>query len=206
MRVEQGIPEGAIVITLINRLASEKGLDFALEGIASALSVLPPDTQKRVSVLIAGDGPLRSQVEEDIRRLGLDSTCILWGEAHQSDVVTLLGISDIFLYSGTRGTNYAMAVLEAMAAGCAVIATAMPQSNARLLAEGRGIAIAPGNATEISGALVRLCNDLELCRQMGRIARVYVATYHNAQMLKRSLLRASFFAPSIVVKEAEVCH
>jgi len=89
-----------------------------------------------------------------------------------------------------------------MAAGCAVIASVVPQSNARLLAEGRGIALVPGNATEIATALARLCSDLVLCRQMGQKAREYVANYHTAVMLKRSLLRASFFAPRIVVEVA----
>jgi glycosyltransferase involved in cell wall biosynthesis len=197
LRTEQGIREEAILITMINRLAPEKGLDFALAGIALALLALPPDVRARVRVLIAGDGPLRSQVEADIQRHDLDGICTLWGEAKPSDVITLLGISDIFLYSGTRGTNYSMAVLEAMAAGCAVVASVVPQSNARLLAEGRGIAIAPGDATAIGTALTHLCSDLALCRQMGQMAREYVATYHTAQMLKRNLLRASFFAPSI---------
>jgi len=199
MRAEQGISEDAIIITLINRLAPEKGLHFAIEGIARALSLLPIDVCVQVRVLIAGDGPLRSQVQADIKRHSLDSICKLWGEASPSDVVTLLAISDIFLYSGTRGTNYSMAVLEAMAAGCAVIASKIPQSNARLLADGRGIPIEPGSAASIGDALVRLCCDLALCRQMGQLAREYIAQYHNAQMLKRSLLRASFFTPRIVM-------
>jgi glycosyltransferase involved in cell wall biosynthesis len=204
VRSEQGFSEDAIIIALINRLATEKGLHFALEGIALALSALSVDIQRRVKVLIVGDGPLRSQVEADILHYSLDSVCVLWGEAKPSDVVTLLGISDIFLYSGTRGTNYSMAVLEAMAAGCAVIASVAPPSNARLLADGRGIAITPGNAGEIGAALARLCGDSALCRQMGRMAREYVAKYHNALMLKRGLLRASFFAPPIVVENGDL--
>lgn len=199
LRMEQGLPEEAIIITLINRLALEKGLHFALEGISLALTALPSDLRKRVRVLIAGDGPFRSQVEADIRHYDLSSICILLGEADPSDVVTYLGISDIFLYSGTRGTNYSMAVLEAMAAGCAVVATVSPQSNARLLAQGRGIAIAPGSAAEIGSALVRLCRDPSLCYQMGQMAREYISNYHTPLMLKRSLLRASFFAPQIKV-------
>ena len=203
VRVEQGVPEDAILITLINRLAIEKGLDCAVEGIAQALLMLPAEVRSRVRVLIVGDGPLRSQVEADIRRHGLDAVCRLWGEAAPPDVVKLLGIADIFLYSGTRGTNYSMAVLEAMAAGCAVIASVVPQSNARLLAEGRGIAVEPGSSAAISQALVRLCCDLALCRQVGRLAREYVEHYHNAQILLRSLLRASYFAPVLVEQEVK---
>jgi len=197
IRAEQGLSEDAIVITLINRLAAEKGLHFAIEGIALAVAALPPDVQARVKVLIVGDGPMHSQVEADIGRYHLETVCVLWGEATPSDVVTLLGIADIFLYTGTRGTNYSMAVLEAMAAGCAIIASVVPQSNAQLLAEGRGIAIMPASATDICAALVRLCSDVTFCHNMGQMAREYVTHYHNPLMLKRSLLRASFFVPSI---------
>ena len=196
-RMAQGLAEDAIVITLINRLAVEKGLRFALEGIALALSTLPLQVRERVKVLIVGDGPLRLQVEADIQRHRLSSLCVLWGEAKPHEVIMLLGISDIFLYSGTRGTNYSVAVLEAMAAGCAVVATVMPQSNAQLLAEGRGIAVTPASAPEISSAIVRLCNDTILCQQMGQMAREYVAAYHSPLALQRSLLRASFFVPTL---------
>jgi len=150
-----------------------------------------------VRVLIAGDGPLRSEVEMDIQRYGLESTCTLLGETHPSGIPMLLGISDIFLYSGTRGTSYSVAILEAMAAGCAVIASTIPQANAKLLAEERGMPIMPGDANEIGNALTRLCRDPELCHKMGQRAREYVAKYHSGEMLRRSLLRASFFAPSI---------
>ncbi|MGH2480075.1 MAG: glycosyltransferase family 4 protein, partial [Ktedonobacteraceae bacterium] len=206
MRGKQGIPEDAIVITLINRLTPEKGLSFALEWIATALAELGPDVRSRVRVLIAGNGPLRAQIEEDIQDYGMGDACILWGEARPADVALLLSISNIFLYSGTRGTNYSMAVLEAMAADCAVIATTAPQSNERLLADGRGIAVKPGNAAEIGAALVHLCNDAVLCRQMGQSAREYICTYHTDARLKRDILRASYFAPPLAatgVKKSE---
>jgi glycosyltransferase involved in cell wall biosynthesis len=90
-----------------------------------------------------------------------------------------------------------MAVLEAMAAGCAIVASTSPQSNAKLLANGRGIAITPGDAQAIGTALIRLCNDLEICQHMGQLARAYIATYHSAEMLKRTLSRISFFVPPL---------
>lgn len=190
-RTMQGIPKDALVITMINRLAPEKGLHLAIESIARTLSALSTDVRTRVRVFIAGDGPLRTQVMEDIERHGMDNVCRLWGEATPSDVVTLLSMSDIFLYSGTRGTNYSMAVLEAMASGCAVIASTSPLSNAHLLADGRGIAIPAENLERMNQALILLLNDLELCHKMGNLARNYVAKYHSASIVRRSLLRAS---------------
>jgi glycosyltransferase involved in cell wall biosynthesis len=138
---------------------------------------------------------LKMQLSEaDIGRHSLDSVCELWGETAPSDVVKLLAISDIFLYSGTRGTNYSMAVLEAMASGCAVIASTKPLSNTRLLADGRGIVVPAEHLEQISQALVLLLNDLELCHKMGLLARNYVAVHHSAAIVRRSLLRASYWS------------
>jgi len=84
-----------------------------------------------------------------------------------------------------------MAVLEAMASGCAVIASTRPLSNAHLLADGRGIAVPAENVEQTSQALILLLNDLELCYQMGNLARDYVARHHSAAMFRRSLLRVT---------------
>lgn len=199
LRADIGIGADDMVVTMINRLAPEKGVEIAMEGIGSTLSALPPERRALVRVIIAGDGPLRGQVEGDCRRHGIEKECLLWGEAAPKDVGILLAISDVFLYTGTRGTNYSMAVLEAMAAGCAVVASVEPQSNARLLAEGRGIPIPVGDVGAIHDALTRLVNDRTLCWRMGTLAREYVATYHSALALKRCLQRATYWPGAAVM-------
>jgi glycosyltransferase involved in cell wall biosynthesis len=196
-RVARGIAKDAIIITMINHSLKEKELRYILQGIALALTHLSPHLRSCVKVLIAGNGLQHTQLEKDIKQHNLDFVCMLWGEAGPKDVPTLLSISDIFLAGSTHCTTYAMGVLEAMAAGCAVVATKVPQTNARLLAEGRGITVKPANATEIGIALAHLCSDLPLCRHMGQKAREYVARHHSAEMLRRSLLRASFFSPTL---------
>jgi glycosyltransferase involved in cell wall biosynthesis len=191
MRKKSGIGTDSIVIAMVCRLAPEKGLNVALDSIHQALSQLSPEQSTRVSVIIAGDGPLRSHLEEDICLRGMSKSCILWGEIAKTDVISLLRMSDIFLYTSTRGACMSMAVLEAMASGCAVIASNRPLSNAHLLADGRGIAVPAEDVEQTSQALVRLLNNLELCRHMGRLAKHYVATQHSAAMFMRTLLRAT---------------
>ena len=193
MRVQKDIAAEAIVIVIICRLAPEKGLDIALESLHSVFSEISPDIRRRVRIIIAGDGPLRKQVEEDICKYRLSEHCVLWGEISAQEVVTLLAISNIFLYTGVRGACFPMAILEAMASGCAIIASTEPISNALLLAEGRGIAVSTRNVQEMSSALLRLLNDLELCRQMGTLARAYVATHHNPATFRRALLQATYW-------------
>ena len=191
LRTQRGLAADAIVVTMINRLAPEKGMDVALRGTRRALAALPADMRARVRLLIAGDGPLRQEVAAEAQRLGLGVCVTLCGEARPDDVLALLQLSDIFLYAGTRGTNYSMAVLEAMATGCAVVATTEPRSNAHLLAEGRGLAIAPGDDEALAGALGQLMRSTAARRAMGRLAREYVAVHHSAEALRASLLRAA---------------
>jgi glycosyltransferase involved in cell wall biosynthesis len=197
MRAEYGFAADTIVIAIINRLAPEKGMAIALKGIADATARLPGSLSSRIRVVIAGDGPERQAVEADIQRLGLADVCALVGVASPEQVAALLGASDIFLYTGMRGTNYSVAVLEAMAAACAVVATTEPRSNARLLAEGRGIAIAPDHPELVTNALVALLADLLGCQRMGHLARAYVRTSHSADALRQCLLRATQWAPNV---------
>jgi glycosyltransferase involved in cell wall biosynthesis len=191
VREQKGLTAETIVVSIVCRLSTEKGLEIALAGVKQALATLPDDIGNRLRVVIAGDGPLRSSLEEDIRREGLSKTFLLWGDTPAEDVLALLAISDVFLYTSTRGACFPMAVLEAMASGCAVIASTQPMSNAVLLAEGRGIAIPSGDVAKTAEALVQLLSDLGLCHQMGRLARMYIATHHSATAFRRTLLRAT---------------
>jgi glycosyltransferase involved in cell wall biosynthesis len=194
MREQRSIAADAIVIAIICRLDHEKGLDIASEGIDRALSELVPEIRMRVRVIIAGEGPLRAQIEKDIRKRKLDKICELLGELPAKEIRSLLSISDIFLYTSVRGACMAMSVLEAMASGCAVIATAEPLSNTRLLAEGRGIIVPPRDVEQTCTALVRLVSDLGLCRKMGSMARDYVSIYNSPAMFRRTLLRATHWS------------
>jgi len=194
IREKNSIPADAIVIAIICRLAPAKGLDIALEAMSNALSALSSDLRAQIRMIIAGDGPLRREVEEEIQRRNLGQTCLLWGEASEEEVISLLGISDIFLYTSRRGTGYPVAILEAMASACAIIASSVPLANYRMLAEGRGITVPAENVVETSMALTQLVNDLELCRSMGRKAREYVARQHSPAMLKRVLMRATYWS------------
>jgi glycosyltransferase involved in cell wall biosynthesis len=193
-REKYNIAADAIVIAIICRFAPEKGLEIAFEAIHRALTSLAPEICKRVRVIIAGDGPLRKQIEEDISSYGLSQTCLLWGEATIDEVITILGISDIFLFTSWRAAGYPLVVLEAMASKCAVIASTESMATQMMLAEGRGITLDVGDVEGVGRALIRLISNSELCRQMGSLARNYVEVEHNADSFRRSLLRVTYWS------------
>src|SRR5262249_55266101 len=74
-REKWGIPADAVVVAIICRLSPEKGLGIALEAIRQAMTALDPDSRARLRVVIAGDGPSRQALEEDVERMNLSGTC-----------------------------------------------------------------------------------------------------------------------------------
>jgi len=194
MREKMDIAADAIVITMICRLAIEKGLDIAVEAINQALSVLSPMVRSRIRVVIAGDGSMRKLVEEDVRKRGQSQSYMFLGEVSTKDVPSILAISDIFLYTSRRGVGYPLAILEAMASGCSVVASSVPLANSHMLDEGRGIVVPVGDAERTAAALIQLINDPILCRQIGSRAREYVVTHHGSAQLRRALMRVTYWS------------
>jgi len=194
-RAAAGIPPDAIVVCMNNRLAPEKGMDYAIEALRRALDLTPEPVKSRVRFVIAGGGPLRGHIETELRRTGLDGVCLLWGEATVPEVATILGMSDIFVYASIRGTNVSVALLEAMASGCTIVGTTEPISHAYILSEGRGAPVAPGDVEAMAHALAYYLLHPEERRAAGVRAREYARTQHSAEALRRCLLRAAGWEP-----------
>ncbi len=191
LREKADLSPDALVVALVCRLSPEKGVEIALKAIAQALAQVTPEKRAQVRIIIAGAGPLESQVRDLINRSGLGRNCVMWGELPPAGVKSLLSISDIFLYTSIRGACISMAVLEAMASGCAVIASTQPLSNQYLLAEGRGIAVPAGDVEATAKALLRLLQEPHLSRRMGVLARAYVAVQHSPASFRKALLQAA---------------
>jgi glycosyltransferase involved in cell wall biosynthesis len=133
----------------IGRLDPIKGLDTLAEA-ARLLGDVPVD--------VVGDGPLRSQ---------LGAPLVLHGAA--KDVSPWLRRAGVFVLP-SRAEGFGLALLEAMAHGCACVATDVDGSRA-LLAEGAGVLVPPGDAEALASAIRRLLDDPEAARALGARAR-----------------------------------
>jgi len=106
------VPEGKTALVAVGRFAKQKNYPFLL-------SLMP--RLDNVLLLIAGDGPLRPELEQQIRDLGIEDKVRLLGAVHRDDVPDLLAAADIFvqtsLYEGQSNS-----VLEALQAGVPIVA------------------------------------------------------------------------------------
>lgn len=119
-RLECGIPEGKRVLLNIGRLAKEKNVEQILR-IFPALHEKVPD----VHLLIIGEGPLRSHLEEQVRSLGLTDFVSIVGSKPWEEIDRFYAAGDVFVsasHSETQGLTY----IEAAASGLCVCAVDDP--------------------------------------------------------------------------------
>jgi glycosyltransferase involved in cell wall biosynthesis len=158
-----GISETARVILSLGALTWEKDPVAHIELVARVSSQEP-----EVVHIVAGDGPLRVQVEEAARARGLDGRVMLLGV--RSDVGDLLAASDVMLLA-SRAEGMPGVVIEAGMAGLPVVAygiAGVPE----VVSDGvTGLIANPGDQTILTECMLRLIRDEAARSTMGAAAR-----------------------------------
>ena len=155
-----GIPASAgVVVGTVARLAPQKGVINFIRA-AAGLSEL----SEGLAFLVVGGGPLRAELERQSEALNLTGRLFFVGE--RQDVMKIMPCLDVFvLASLTEGLP--LAVLEAMACRCPVVASGVG-GIPEIIADGvTGILVKPGDVTALASAIGRLINDPGIARRMG---------------------------------------
>jgi glycosyltransferase involved in cell wall biosynthesis len=132
-----------------------------------------------------GDGPERRDLESQAKRLGLADRVVFGGEQDHAHVVDALFASDLFVFPSQTET-LGLAVLEAMAAGRAVVAV-RGGSIPEIVREGETGRVVPPDPTALRQAIAGLVSDPELRRTMGARARAASAAYSEARVVDQVL-------------------
>jgi glycosyltransferase involved in cell wall biosynthesis len=162
-RRELGIAEDAPVVGAIGRLNAQKGHAYLLQAAPAVLAAHPA-----THFLVVGDGDLMEPLKRHARELGLAGRVRFAG--HRTDVPDLLGAIDVLaipsLYEGTP-----LALFEAMAAGKAIVATAVDGCAEVLEHERTGILVPPRDAAALGRSLTILLGDPQRRQALGEAAR-----------------------------------
>jgi len=161
VRAALGLSDTDVLLGITARLTRQKGHGHLLEAFALARKECPT-----LKLLIAGEGPLRSELETRIRDNRLDDAVFLTG--YRSDIGDVLAALDVFVHP-SLWEGFGLAILEAMAAGRPVVATnasAIPE-----LVGDAGIAVPPGDIPVLARALTTLARDPSLRHALGMKAR-----------------------------------
>jgi glycosyltransferase involved in cell wall biosynthesis len=154
-------------LAFAGRLTAQKSLRVALEAVAAV---------EGVELLIAGDGDERPALERDIAELGLDGRVRLLGAQPRARVVELFAAADASILSSSW-ENFPHTVVEALAAGTPVLATAAG-GVAEVVHDGEnGLLVPVGDAVALAAAIRRFFDDEELRGRLRGAAAASVAAY-----------------------------
>ena len=152
-------------IIAVGRLVEKKGFGVLLD----ALRRLPSDLSW--SLEIVGEGPLRTSLQDQAAGLPVR----FWGELPAREVYQRLAGASIAVVPSVPSRSgdqdgLPVTMIEAMAAGCAVIASRLPGLQDAIAHEHCGLLVTSGQAPELAVAIERLLRDEGLVRQMGAAA------------------------------------
>lgn len=155
-RLTEGFDDEAVLFVSIGRLEPQKNYSLLLEAFADG----PARTDPNTKLIIVGEGYLRQNLEEQTRSLGLSARVHFLGL--RTDIPNILAAADIFVLSSDYEGN-PLVVMEAMAAGKPVIATAVGGVPELVEPEKTGILVQSGDARALANAMNRclLMDEIE---------------------------------------------
>lgn len=133
---------------------------------------------------IIGDGALHESLREAARREGIGARVVFRGALPHADVLRAYTGADVFVLS-SRWEGCPNVILEAMAHGLPVVATAVGGVPELVEHESSGLLVPPGNPQALADALARLIGDPELCAVMGRAGRSRAALFAPGPRFRR---------------------
>jgi glycosyltransferase involved in cell wall biosynthesis len=174
-------PDHPLRVAYVGRLAREKGLYEALDGLRIAV-----EQGVDARLMLAGEGPEAHGLRMHAFALGIGGRVAFPGAVFGAAKVRVLSMADAaILPSYAEGLPYAL--LEAMAAGIPVLATpvgAIPD----VVSDGtHGFLVPPRDAMALGDALVRLASDRERLSWMSRACRKRVLAAYSIERLAREL-------------------
>jgi glycosyltransferase involved in cell wall biosynthesis len=180
VRRSWGIPLGAVLVGCVARFDPVKNHALLIDAFATVIGAVPD-----AYLVLVGDGKLGAELRAQVGKLGLARRVIFAG--NYVDTAPVYRDLDLFvLPSVSEGTS--ISLLEAMASGVPVVATAVG-GTPDLLAPGGsecGVLVPSGNREALSDAIVRVVLQPELAASLSRAARERVlAAFDQETMVER---------------------
>jgi glycosyltransferase involved in cell wall biosynthesis len=166
IRAKLGLHPDEFLLVCAARLSEQKGIDILLQAMARALR-----NGVRCKCVIVGDGPLRDQLMEQARAMGLSGHVFF--EGFQEDVRPYLQASSAFILT-SHMEGLPLSILEAMACGLPSIVTDVGGNAEVITHRVDGLIVPRGSVDAIADAISYLANHPQERAQMARMARTRV--------------------------------
>jgi glycosyltransferase involved in cell wall biosynthesis len=131
---------------------------------------------KRIGFIYVGDGPPAVEWKRLASELGLEDVCVFAGR--QNDLVPYYRAADLLVHAAER-ESFGNAIVEAMACGIPVVASAALGPKETILDGKTGAVIGLDDFAAFTQAVLRYVDDVEMTKMHGNNARAHVDTAYN---------------------------
>lgn len=173
MRRAFGWSDRDLVLLNVGRLDWAKGQDTLVEAMPEILRRVPA-----AKLLLVGGGPAEEPLRERVRAAGLDGSIVLSGL--RQDVPALLAMADVFVFP-SLSEGLGIALLEAMAAGLPVVASAVDGITEVVTDGVDGLLVPRSDPHALADAVARLHDDPAFARTLADQARTSATRRFGAE-------------------------
>jgi glycosyltransferase involved in cell wall biosynthesis len=172
--------QGTPLVGTVARLAPQKGVEYFIRAAAELRRENPA-----LRFLVVGEGPLRPELEALAQQLDLAG--LLYFTGYRRDVPAILARLSAYVQP-SLSEGQGITVLEAMAAGIPVVATAVGGLQEMISHGKNGLLVEPGSASGLSSAVSAILNDRPLSKELTEQALSFVLRFDKKTMIERTRL------------------
>jgi succinoglycan biosynthesis protein ExoA len=181
-KTQLGFSPTTLLIGAVGRLSVEKGQRYLVEAAPGLVREF-----KDLKIVLLGEGRERESLESQVKRLGLENVVVLPG--FHTNVARWMQAFDV-LANCSLTEGIPNAILEALAVGTPVVATAVGGVPELIKDRETGLLVAAGSSEALAGGLAEILRDSSLAGKLGQSGRDWVRTRFSASVQRDSLLEA----------------
>jgi phosphatidylinositol alpha-1,6-mannosyltransferase len=174
LREELGFTHKKVIVS-VGRLVHRKGQDVLIEAMPAIIKEVP-----QAHILMIGEGPYRSYLENRAKALGLQGKVTFIGRVQYADLPRYICAGDLFVMpsrsrlAGLEVEGLGIVYLEASACGLPVIAGNSGGAPDAVLEGETGLVVEGTRKTDVAAAVVELLLDPDRSKAMGICGRQWI--------------------------------
>lgn len=158
------------IIGTVGRMQSEKDQLTLAQAFVTLLQMMPP-VERQLRLVMVGDGPLRAHIVEFLDQAGVGD--LTWLPGERDDVPQIMRGLDLFVLP-SLAEGISNTILEAMASGLPVVATAVGGNPELVMEDQTGMLVPPADPNILASTIHDYVLNPEKGKRQGKAARVIV--------------------------------
>lgn len=171
-------------LSVLDKFHKYKGLDYLIDSIVDVKKIIPD-----IKLVIGGKGELLEFYKSKVEELSLKDNVEFKGFLTDEEVIRMYQESELFILPSISSLQegFGIVVLEALSCETPVISTDIVGVSDDVIATNSGIIIPPKDADKLQEAIIKILNDKELIRIMGRNGRELVKEKYEWKNIAKSI-------------------